>query len=275
MTHLGKKTDSAKDNLITKTLTHRLVLALLLCIIQVAGIDMYAQSTKVKTDSITNIPKARLHRIKSNIGIDKQDSLIADSLALINEDNYKKLEAPVDTAKFASKNDSIVTPPKEIFVPNSTRSVWLATIFPGAGQIYNRKYWKLPIIYGGFVGCAYALNWNNKMYKDYSQGYLDIMDNDPTTNSYLDFLPAGYDISGQEDRFKKLFKSKKDFYRRNRDLSIFCFIGVYLISIIDAYVDAELSNFDISKDLGFRIEPAVINDRRLGNSLGLQCSIKF
>ena len=273
MTHLGKKTDSAKDNLITKTLTYRLVLALLLCIIQVAGIDMYAQSTKVKTDSITNIPKARLHRIKSNIGIDKQDSLIADSLALINEDNYKKLEAPVDTAKFASKNDSIVTPPKEIFVPNSTRSVWLATIFPGAGQIYNRKYWKLPIIYGGFVGCAYALSWNNKMYKDYSQGYLDIMDNDPTTNSHLDFLPPGreFDI----EWLKKTFKSKKDFYRRNRDLSIFCFIGVYLISIIDAYVDAELSNFDISKDLGFRIEPAVINDRRLGNSLGLQCSIKF
>ena len=58
-------------------------------------------------------------------------------------------------------------------------------------------------------------------------------------------------------------------------MSIFCFIGVYLISVIDAYVDAELSDFDISKDLGLKIEPAIINDRRLGNSIGLQCSIKF
>ena len=86
--------------------------------------------------------------------------------------------------------------PKERFIPNSNRSVWLAMVFPGAGQIYNRKYWKLPIVYGGFVGCAYALNWNGKMYKDYSQAYLDIMDDDPNTKSYEDFLPLNYNISG-------------------------------------------------------------------------------
>ena len=111
------------------------------------------------------------------------------------------------------------------------------------------------------------------MYSDYSQAYLDIMDNNPNTNSYLDF---GVNITpDREEQYKAIFKKKKDFYRRNRDLSIFCFIGVYLISVIDAYVDAELSDFDISKDLGLKIEPAIINDRRLGNSIGLQCSIKF
>ena len=69
--------------------------------------------------------------------------------------------------------------------PNPQRALWLALVLPGAGQIYNRKYWKLPIFYGGFMGCIYALTWNNMMYKDYSQAYLDLMDTDPSTNSYI------------------------------------------------------------------------------------------
>ena len=146
---------------------------------------------------------------------------------------------------------------KKKFTPNPQRALWLALVCPGAGQIYNRKYWKLPILYGGLLGCTYAFLWNQQMYKDYSQAYLDIMDNDPNTKSYLDLLPPNYDITGKEDQFKKIFKNKKDFYRRYRDLSIFSFIGVYLLSVVDAYVDAQLSVFDISKDLSLRIVPAV------------------
>ena len=167
---------------------------------------------------------------------------------------------------------------KKRFIPNSNRATWLALIIPGGGQIYNRKYWKLPIVYGGFMGCAYALSWNGKMYKDYSQAYLDIMDDDPNTKSYEDFLPPNADISGQEERYKEIFRKRKDLYRRQRDLSIFAFIGVYLLSVIDAYVDAELSDFDISKDLGLKIEPVIFNDGRNkigGNAIGLQCSLKF
>lgn len=248
------------------------MVALLLCIIQVAGIDMYAQNPTERNDSTINIPKARLHRTQTS----PSDSLTTDSLIKVNEVNLRKLDAPVDTAALIAGNDSVTRmPERKIWIPNSSRAVWLAAVFPGAGQIYNRKYWKLPIIYGGFVGCAYALTWNNQMYSDYSQAYLDIMDNNPNTNSFMDFLPEGTDISSRLEFYKSSFKKKKDFYRRNRDLSIFCFIGVYLISIIDAYVDAELSDFDISKDLSLKIEPAVINDRSMGKSVGLQCSIKF
>ena len=85
-------------------------------------------------------------------------------------------------------------------------------------------------------------------------------------------------ISGQEERYKEIFRKRKDLYRRQRDLSIFAFIGVYLLSVIDAYVDAELSDFDISKDLGLKIEPVIFNDGRNkigGNAIGLQCSLKF
>lgn len=255
-------------------MTYRITITLLLCIIQVAGIDVYAQKQVEKQDSTINIPKARLHRIQSNTGMG--DSLMTDSLVKINEENYKKLTAPVDTASLVAVKDSMAKPPeRKVWIPNSSKAVWLAAVFPGAGQIYNRKYWKLPIIYGGFVGCTYALTWNNKLYSDYTQAYLDIMDNDPNTNSYQDFVGPTVDVEARLDWYKQQFKKKKDFYRRNRDLSIFCFIGVYLISVIDAYVDAELSDFDISRDLSLKIEPAVINDRRLGNSYGLQCSIKF
>ena len=75
------------------------------------------------------------------------------------------------------------------------------------------------------------------MLKDYSQAYLDIMDSDPNTKSYEKMLPMGYDITGKEDRFKEIFKNKKNHFRRFRDLSIFAFAGVYLLSVVDAYVE--------------------------------------
>lgn len=251
-------------------LTYLTLIGFLLLQLSLGGSELYAQNALqrrmgIPRDSIKSIFK---------------DSVQTDSLTKRNELELKLMEAPIDTTVIAFKVDSIQKEspqPKQRFIPNSKRSVWLALVFPGGGQIYNRKYWKLPIVYGGFVGCTYALNWNNKMYKDYSQAYLDIMDDDPNTKSYEDFLPINASITGQEDRFKEIFRKRKDIYRRQRDLSIFCFIGVYLLSVIDAYVDAELSDFDITKDLGLRVEPALFNDGKSQNfnSIGLQCSLKF
>ena len=164
------------------------------------------------------------------------------------------------------------------FIPSPSKATWSALVFPGGGQIYNHKYWKLPIVYGGFLGCAYALNWNNQMYSDYSQAYLDIMDDDPNTASYEDFLPPRYNIEANKDYLKRVFKNRKDTYRRQRDLSIFCFIGVYLLSVIDAYVDAELSNFDITDDLSVQVRPTTIDNRQntlRNQAYGLQCSFSF
>ncbi len=169
----------------------------------------------------------------------------------------------------------------ENFLPDPMRAMWLGIAFPCGGQIYNRKFWKLPVFYGGYLGCMYALTWNNMMLRDYSQAYLDIMDDDPDTKSYENMLPLGYDITGKEERFKTIFKNKKDRYRKYRDLSIFAFIGVYALSIVDAYVDAELSSFDISRDLSLHIEPAVMDVamrpacRNEGKAYGLQMSLHF
>ena len=206
----------------------------------------------------------------------RRDSISAEK----DFQKVKELEAPVDTAMLAIKSDSAMAKqpkPKTRWIPDSQKSLWMAMVIPGAGQIYNRKYWKLPIIYGGFVGCAYALTWNSKMYKDYSQAYQDIMSDNPNNNSYEDFLPPYVDINTDRKRFEEKFRKGKDLYRRQRDLSIFAFIGVYLLSVIDAYVDAELSDFDITKDLGMTLEPAVFNDVHRGRpqGVGLQCSFKF
>lgn len=166
--------------------------------------------------------------------------------------------------------------------PDPKRALWLALVIPGGGQIYNRKYWKLPLVYGGFIGCLYAMNWNNNMYKDYSQAYLDLSDNDPNTQSYNQFLHLGAKITTDSDiqRYKELFKKRKDRYRRWRDLSFFVLVGVYALSVIDAYVDAELSVFDISKDLSLKVEPTIMNNHQSKNpfdssSVGLQCSLNF
>ena len=284
-----------------------LVSALLLCFLQVAGIDVYAQSTVTPVQKDTTImqreaPKARARRHREPVAQDslKKDSIrmvpskelpaidslnaakiqIADSLDAANKKELKKIEQP---ASIVVKTDSV--PPaqvinKKLFVPNPTKATWLAIVFPGGGQIYNRKYWKLPIIYGGFAGCAYALTWNSKMYKDYSQAYLDIMDSNPNTKSYEDLLPPNATYS--EEQLKNTLKRRKDMFRRYRDLSIFAFIGVYLISVIDAYVDAELSNFDITPDLSMRVEPAVIDNNNMfrsnslkNKSVGLQCVLRF
>ena len=284
-----------------------LVITLLLCLLQVAGIDVFAQSTVTPVQKDTTVvqreaPKARARRHRKPIVEDsiKKDSIriipskelpsidslsaakiqIVDSLDAVNKKELKKIEQP---ASIVVKTDSV--PPaqdinKKIFIPNPTKATWLAVVFPGGGQIYNRKYWKLPIIYGGVAGCAYALSWNGKMYKDYSQAYLDIMDSNPNTKSYEDLLPPN--ATYNEEQLKNTLKRRKDMFRRYRDLSIFAFIGVYLISIIDAYVDAELSNFDITPDLSMKVEPTVIDNNNQfrssslkSKSVGLQCVLRF
>ena len=212
------------------------------------AVVIYPENTDATTDSLQN---------EARILLSQQDSLVTIDTSVLNTERWK---------------------------PNPKKAMWLAIVFPGAGQIYNRKFWKLPLFYGGFLGCVYAINWNGTMYRDYSQAYIDIMDNDPNTKSYVNFLPVGYNVDANRTRLQDLFRKKKDYYRRYRDLSIFATVGVYLLSILDAYIDAELSSFDISRDLSMKVRPSVIyNDHStawkgnslMTNSYGIQCSIHF
>lgn len=164
------------------------------------------------------------------------------------------------------------------FKPDPLKVLWMAAIIPGYGQILNQKYWKLPIVYGGFLGCAYAVSWNSATYQSYLTAYLDKTDNDPNTNSFLLLIPQGRTVSsyGGDAEFTSLLKTKLDVYHRYRDLSIIASIGFYALTIIDAFVDAQLFDFDISPDLSMHVQPTLLNnDFNVPNTLAMQCSINL
>ena len=164
--------------------------------------------------------------------------------------------------------------------PNSSKAL-LWALLPGGGQIYNRKYWKLPIVWGAFMTCYYSVTWNHRQYQDYHAAYRDLSSEDPSKNtSWLAFAPAGAkaeDYKTYQSTLKSTLKRGNDFYRRYRDLSILASILVYGLSILDAYVDAELYTFDISPDLSLRVAPEV-GLPKLGipsYQLGVNCSLTF
>jgi hypothetical protein len=176
---------------------------------------------------------------------------------------------------------------------SSTKAVLLSFI-PGLGQIYNRKYWKLPIVYGGYMGFLYAVTWNNKNYQDYWGAYRSIVHDSeeynrlvkeaggaevdyPFNKGWTDFVTTtDYKTAVNNATYHNLFKSRKDFFRRNRDLSIILTVGWFAICMVDAYVDAELFDFDISPSLSMRVEPIIVPATQTGSrSVGINCSITF
>jgi len=175
--------------------------------------------------------------------------------------------------------DSLLLLPEAEFKPSSKKAVIYSAILPGLGQIYNRKYWKLPIVYGGALGLTYAITWNGRTYGDYKQAYSDLV-NDVPNGTYLNYLKTGQTADsngfGGREGFKARLKRSKDFYRRNRDLAIIVAVGIYALCMLDAYVDAELYNFDMSPDLSMRVYPVVWGPTSYSKmAVGLQCSINF
>ncbi len=145
---------------------------------------------------------------------------------------------------------------KKIFNPDPMRAVWMSALFPGLGQIYNRRYWKLPIVVAGFMGLGYGLSWNNTQYQDYSNGYMDLMSGDPNKKSYMNFFPPNTDEDSLDKNWlKSVLQNRKNYFRRNRDLCIICMVAVSLIAIFDAYVDAQHAPSAISPDLSMDTRP--------------------
>lgn len=152
-----------------------------------------------------------------------------------------------------------------------------SAILPGLGQAYNKKYWKIPLVYIGFGGIGYFIKWNNDFYKTYKQAYSDLTDGDENSNSFLDLEAAAYfdlDNSTDYNNFKTGLSKQQAYYRRNRDLLIISTVAFYGLNIIDASVDAHFFNFDISEDLTFNWQPAMNNYK---NHLvyGVNCSFNF
>ena len=152
------------------------------------------------------------------------------------------------------KNGLDTTGYKKIFAPDPNKAMWYGLICPGLGQIYNRKYWKLPIVYGGFVAFAYGISWNDRHYQMYKRYYRDIADDNPNTKSYEE-LYSKYDPSVvTANRLKDMM----DNLRRYRDLCIIGTVAFYAITVLDAFVDASLANFDISPYLSLHLAPTMV-----------------
>lgn len=168
--------------------------------------------------------------------------------------------------------------------PDAIKAVWLGTILPGAGQIYNKSYWKLPIVYGAFMGCGYAISINQNYYSNYRRAYMDLyldtqngaVSEDPA-KSYIAILPEGYNLErvGGASTWLSTLKNQQNIYRRYRDYSILATVVVYALSLIDAYVDAQLFDFDISPDLSVNLEPQIIMDYQRQQSAELKLAIQF
>lgn len=158
-------------------------------------------------------------------------------------------------------------------VVNPTRKATiLSAIFPGAGQIYNGSYWKLPIVYGGFAIFGYVIDFNNRGYQRFKTAYKYATDDDDST---VDEFNGAY----SDD----VLSNTRDSYRRYRDMGIFYAVGFYLLNIIDAHVDAYLRRYDISDNLSMKIEPSIESNylatspssNYVPNSVGLKMRVTF
>ncbi len=156
-----------------------------------------------------------------------------------------------------------------------------SAILPGLGQAYNKKYWKIPILYAGIGALVYAIDFNTTYYKKYKNAYRDFLIQDPGNRSYLDVLPPNMDPSDVENNgpnaswFEDALRNKKTYYKRYRDLSYVGMALVYVLNIIDASVDAHFKTFDVSDDLSMHIDPYVTPIGSDFNQTGLQIRFVF
>jgi hypothetical protein len=153
----------------------------------------------------------------------------------------------------AQTGDTLITVPEKAPHDSSyskrraNRAALFSAVVPGLGQVYNRKYWKPPILYAGLIALGYSIEFNNSNYKIFKRAYLYRTDPDSTTvDDYQNIYPD-----------PNALLVRKDYYRRTRDLMWIIASGVYILNIIDAYVDAHLADFDVSDDLSFSAQPTL------------------
>jgi len=179
---------------------------------------------------------------------------------------------------------SVSRPLRRTFIAEPLRATMLAIALPGFGQIYNRKFWKVPFVYAGFGGVLYAIRFNSKEYNIFMKAYQDFTDNIAATNSYVNLItnikpeaydpvlhPKTYDPSTAAWIRERMLR-QVDYYKKYRDLSYIGIAAWYLYTILDANVDASLFNFDVSKDLGMKVEPVMMP---LSGQAGVGLSLKL
>lgn len=272
----------------TKRIIISLIFVIANCLTAVCNDSLFVASevSATVTDSVHSRAVIAIDTIKAAaIAI---DSLATDSAkaVAIATDSLKNVIATDSTGAIVAVNDtasgnskSRKRPNEEYWMPNPSKAMWLSLLLPGAGQIYNRSYWKVPLIYGLGVGCFYVVSFQGRMYKEYSAAYYSMVDSDPLTN---DYDPIFEGLGNVDNDWKKtVLERKMNSYRRYRDMCIFASVLLYLGNALDAFVDAHLYDFSITEDLSINIQPEIKYDEHFATvsgsnqSLGLKLTLNF
>lgn len=155
------------------------------------------------------------------------------------------------------------TPKSETIDPlRPAKAAFYSAVFPGLGQIYNKKYWKLPLVYGAIGTSTYFYIDSQKNYNTYRNEYKNRLAGNTSGSEYLANLSESQLVAAQKQ------------YQRNRDLSALCIVGFYVLNIIDANIDAALSQFNVSENLAFK--PAISrNTLTSKDDFGFACTYSF
>ncbi len=193
-----------------------------------------------------------------------QQNNTSDSVAI--EGNETTIEEA-----FRNKDEKVHSPHKATFY---------SAILPGLGQAYNKKYWKIPLLYAGIGGMAYGLHFNSTNYIKYKNAYRDFLIRDPGNKSYEHVIPPTLTLEEVEttyaDWFEQALENKREYYKRYRDLSYIGMVAIYVLNMMDASVDAHFYNFDVSDDLSMDVRPVMLDpDPISGNPMGIRLSFKF
>lgn len=141
-------------------------------------------------------------------------------------------------------SDTIKVSPVKIHSPN--KATLFSTVLPGLGQVYNKKYWKVPIIYAGLGTSLFFGISNNNYFKEFKTAYVKRIDGDPTTIDEYD------GVLSEEGLLANM-----DYHQRNRDLSFIVTGLIYVLNIVDAAVDAHLFDFPKNDNLSFNLQPSI------------------
>jgi hypothetical protein len=172
-----------------------------------------------------------------------------------------RVTAQSDSVKVVTQNKDTVQLQSYAARYDPRKALLYAAVLPGLGQVYNKKYWKLPLVYGGFIGIGYGIRFYQNGYTKYRGELFEVLDQGTSIST------SGF----TESQLRTIV----DRYRRERDFMIILMAGMYILQMVDAHVDAHLKEFDLNPNLQVRIEPSYQNDMLSGRSAGISLKIRF
>lgn len=211
------------------------------------GLGLYIHENKIYK------PLRRQYNSYIDVSLSRTPELDALQTKMIRSNTRRQVYLGVTIASYIYFIGDAAVSYKTNDVSSVKKATTLACIFPGAGQIYNRSYWKVPFVVGGFASMIYCIDWNNRGFQRFKRAYNLLADYEEHPENYP---------NGPTDEFRGRYsadfiKNLRDNYRRNRDLCIILSGALYVLQIIDAHVDAHLKDYDISDDLSMNLEPLV------------------